>query len=80
LNKPSEEEIYRAHDILAALLYDISVQWPPYGNMHISVIVAHQTLCWILGHKNGENFIENMVAIEATLSEQGIIFKRDPNA
>jgi hypothetical protein len=69
--KVKEDEIIRAHDILDALIHD---ELPVTCKTDFIKMaeVAHQVLCWILGHD--DLFMENIVYLESKLSEIGITF------
>lgn len=73
---PNQEEIHRAHDILECILTSGKIE---LTKENIVIMYASlTTLCWILGHDRGNQFIENMVTTEEELSRQGIIFvKKD---
>lgn len=73
-NIPKIEEIQRIHDIISyCLIFDLPIIFKD-KNTESALVVVLQTLCWILGHKSGTTFIEN---IEAELASQGIVFIKD---
>ena len=71
--KPKLEEIIRAHDILDIMINDLNIR--THRENKIMMHASLDVLCWILGHPRGETFITNLIASEAELSEQGIIFR-----
>ena len=69
---PSQDEIIRVHDILDTILNDLKPIMP--AATEFSMRITLECLCWILGHKKGENFMDNITMLEGDLACQGIVF------
>lgn len=67
----SQDEIQRAHDILAALiLEEVPIRIKPEQAEALSA--AAGALCWVLNHDHNKSFEENLARIEQMFEELGI--------
>ena len=70
-----EDEIVRAHDILAAVLLG-EVRVNLSESAIVSVQVAIDALCWVLEHDHNPNFEHNLAAITAAAEAAGYRLRR----
>jgi hypothetical protein len=65
------DEVYRAHDIIDAILKD---EVPPVHfdpDVEFTMRCVRNTLCWLLGHDSGREFQQNLDRYEQSLKDEG---------
>src|SRR5262249_41298372 len=68
----SQDELQRAHDILAGVVLHWSrvEHWFPTG-MGAVLVRSLEVLCWALGHNHNTSFAERLGSIERTMTAHG---------
>ena len=70
----SEEEIQRAHDLLAGFrLGDVPHDLGP--REMTTLTTALDVLCWVLEHEHNLAFIDNLVKLERLATSQGYVLR-----
>lgn len=72
----SEDEIIRAHDLLAGVVLGETGPLPT-ENTYVALIGALDVLCWVLGHDHNSSFAANLQSLERYIEAQGCKLSRE---